>query len=528
MTTEHTATETVSSDTIKHSTEFLVIGAGSAGSVLTRRLLDAGHRVTLVEAGDQDINPDIDDVSRLGFLWGSEQDWNYYTEPQPGLAGRRIHIPRGKVMGGSHALNATIWVRGDSSDYDAWADNGCPGWSWNEVLPYFKAIETYLDGDPEVRGHEGLLDVTTDYPHHPIQQAMYDATVEEGIAENSDYNSGSVEGVGWMQLNIRDHKRFNTWRAYLKPIASHKNLTLITGVQARRLLIQNNVVTGAEFTRAGETFTIEAQEVVLTAGAIGSPELLLRSGIGPAGHLKTVGVEVALDLPGVGQNLHDHLLAPVICTTKKPLPPPEEAAAQVHYWAKSTPELSLPDTQPIFFSVPMYTDTASIPMSGPESAFSLLAGIVRPASRGSVTLSGPKPDDPVKIDIGAYNEQEDLEAMKFSLRQCRSIAAQPALAVWESTELFPGAEVDDSDEALESYIRATTTTYHHQVGTCAMGTGPQTVVDPTSFRVHGVAGLRVADASIMPRVTTGNTNAPAVLIGEKAATSITGVFPTEH
>lgn len=523
--TDTAVTQTVHSDDAERTTSFLVIGAGSSGCVLTRRLLDAGYRVTLVEAGDQDVNPDIDDVSRLGFLWGSEQDWNYYTEPQPGLNDRRVHLPRGKVMGGSHALNATIWVRGDKSDYDKWAAKGCAGWSWDEVLPFYKAIEKYLDGDPESRGHQGLLDVTVDYPQHPIQKAMYAATVQEGVPENPDYNSGSVEGVSWMQLNIRDHKRFNTWRAYLSPVSHHENLTLITGAQARRLLITDGDVVGAEFCQDGETFVIHAEEVVLTAGVIGSAELLLRSGIGPADHLKEIGLEVVLDLPGVGQNLHDHLLAPVICTTDKQMPPPEEAAAQVHYWAKSDPKLPVADTQPLFFSVPMYTNTAGIPMSGPEEGFSLLAGIVRPASRGSLTLSGPRPEDPVKIDLGAYAEPQDMEAMKFSLRQCRSIVTQPALAEWGPTELYPGPDVDDSDEALEAYIRETTTTYHHQVGTCTMGNGPDAVVDPVSFRVHGFSGLRVADASIMPEVITGNTNAPAVLIGEKAAASITGAKP---
>ncbi|MBB5750266.1 GMC family oxidoreductase [Micrococcus sp. TA1] len=506
-------------------TDFLVIGAGSAGCVIARRLLDAGHTVTLAEAGDHDINPDIDDVSRLGYLWGSDVDWNYFTEPQPELNDRRVHLPRGKVLGGSHALNATIWVRGDRADFDGWAQDGCTGWSWDEVLPYFRAIEAYADGEPGVRGQDGPLDVTTDYPRHPVQQAMHDATVQEGVPRNADYNAGSVEGVGWMQLNLRDHKRFNTWRAYLKPIADHPRLTLVTGAHARRLLIQDGAVTGAEFARGQERFTVEAGEVVLTGGVIGSPELLLRSGVGPAEHLREVGVDVVLDLPGVGRNLHDHLLVPVVCTTEQPQPAPEVAVAQVHYWAKSSPEMDVPDTQPIFFSVPMYTNTAGELMEGPEEGFSLLAGIVRPASRGSLTLSGPEAEDPVRIDLGAYTAPEDLEAMLFSLRQCRSIAARPALQELGAQEVFPGPAVGDSDDELIAYIRNTTTTYHHQVGTCAMGTGAQSVVDPETFRVHGLRGLRVADASIMPRVTTGNTNAPSVLIGEKAAAAITGVTP---
>lgn len=506
-------------------TDFLVIGAGSAGCVLTRRLLDAGHSVTLVEAGEHDLNPDIDDVSRLGFLWGSDVDWNYFTEPQAELNGRRVHLPRGKVLGGSHALNATIWVRGDRRDFDAWAQGGCTGWAWEEALPYFQAIEAYRDGDARTRGHDGPLDVTTEYPRHPIQQAMYDATVQEGVPENPDYNAGSVEGVGWMQLNLRDNVRFNTWRAYLKPIADHPRLTLITGARAHRLVLDGGAVTGVELSHDGEKAVYSAREVVLTAGAIGSAELLLRSGIGPAAHLREVGVEVELDLPGVGQNLHDHLLVPVVCTTEEPLPAPEVAAAQVHYWAKSSEDSPAPDTQPIFFSVPMYTNTAGELMEGPEEGFSLLAGMVRPDSRGSLTLSGPGADDPVRIDLGAYTERADLEAMLFSVRQCRSIARRPALAAWGAAELFPGPGVGDTDEELVEYIRNTTTTYHHQVGTCAMGAGEEAVVDPETFRVHGLRGIRVADASIMPQVTTGNTNAPAVLIGEKAAAAITGVTP---
>lgn len=512
------------------TTDYLLIGAGSAGCVLARRLVDSGHRVTLVEAGGEDTNPNIDDVSRLGFLWGSEEDWNYFTTPQTELHDRQIHLPRGKVLGGSHALNATIWVRGDRWDYDQWAAQGCSGWGWDDVVPYFEAIENYSSGGPG-RGTAGLLDLTEDgYPHHPIQQGLYDAVVAEGVPENPDYNSGDVEGVGWMQLTMRDQKRLNTWRAYVKPLMGHENLTVITNATARRLLLDGSDglrVTGAEFVdAAGETFTVEASEVVLTAGALGSPEILLRSGIGPAQHLNDVGVEMHHDLSGVGQNLHDHLLVPVICTADKPQGPPEVAAAQVHFWAKSDPSLPVPDTQPILFSVPMYTNTAGMLMEGPEEGFSLLAGIVRPESRGSLTLSGPNPEDPVRVDLNAYAERADLESMLFSLRQCRSIAAQAPLAEeWGATELYPGPEVGDDDESLIEYIRNTTTTYHHQVGTCRMGNDDDAVVDPQTLQVHGVRGLRVADASIMPQVITGNTNAPSVLIGEKAAAAITGVTP---
>lgn len=510
---------------------YLVIGAGSAGVVLTRRLLDAGNKVTLVEAGGQDTNADIDDVSRLGMLWGGAEDWNYFTTPQPQLNDRRVHVPRGKVMGGSHALNATIWVRGDRRDFDTWAEQGCQGWSWDDVLPFYKAIENFHaedggGGDSQVHGTQGPLDVTYDYPRHPIQQAMYDATLQAGVPANPDYNSGSVEGAGWMQLNVRDGVRFNTWRAYLKPIADHEDLTLITEATARRLLLEGLNVTGAEFSRDGEIFTVEADEVILTAGAIGSPELMLRSGLGPREHLEELGLAVIKDIPAVGKNLHDHLLVPVVCTTQDPLPMPEVAAAQVHFFAKSIPDLPVADTQPIFFSLPMYTNSAEPLMEGPETGFSLLAGLVRPKSRGTLTLAGPAPGDGVNIDLAAYAQEDDLQAMLYSLKQCRDIAAQPALRQHGAVEVHPGREVQSEEELIE-YIRRTTTTYHHQVGTCAMGIGPTAVVDPQSLRVHGVQGLRIADASVMPQVTTGNTNAPSVLIGERCATAITGLLPFE-
>ncbi|GAA4655718.1 GMC family oxidoreductase [Arthrobacter cryoconiti] len=502
--------------------DYVLIGAGSAGNVIARRLLDAGKRIAVLEAGDYDINPNIPPLYNLGMLWHSEQDWDYYTTEQAGCAGRRIHLPRGKVMGGSHALNATIWVRGDRWDYTNWEKSGCPGWGWDDVLPFYKTIENFDGGSSKTHGGSGLLDVVQDFARNPIQEDMLAGAQEIGIAFNEDYNSGSVEGVSRMQLNVRDGKRFNTWHAYLKPVAEHPNLTLLTGAHVRRLLIADGHVTGVEFDHKGSRQMIQAGETILSAGAINTPEILLRSGIGPAAELRDAGIQAVHDLPGVGKNLQDHLLSPVIFTTKaKPVPMGDVAPAEVHFFAKSHPDLPVADTQPIFFSVPMYSqDYAQGEMTGPDNAFSMLGGLVRPQSRGEITLSGPGEQNPLLIDLGALSEQADVDALVASVRQCREIGRTQALAGWEPEEIYPGPGI--SDDELEQYVRESVVTYHHQVGTCKMGVDALSVVDPGTFRVHGLSGVRIADASIMPLIPTGNTNAPSVMIGERLAHVLVG------
>lgn len=498
--------------------DYIVVGAGSAGCVLARRLVDAGHRVAVLEAGPDDTNPIIANVAAAGALWGGPEDWDYVTTPQPGALGRSLHLPRGKVMGGSHALNATIWVRGAKQDYDTWAYLGCPGWSWDSVLPVFRAIENFDGGASELRGDQGLLDVREDFDRNPIQNAILDGAVEMGMPLNPDYNSGDVDGVSRMQLNVRDGKRFNTWHAYLRPVADAENLTILTGAHARRLLIDDGTVTGVEIERDGERSVLTAAETLLTAGALGTPELLLRSGIGPAEELAAAGVTAVHDLAGVGKNLQDHFLSPVIfTTTAKPVPASTVAAAETHLFWKSRPDLAVPDTQPIHFSLPMYF----LPeMTGPDNGFSLVAGIVRPLSRGSVTLSGPGENDPVNVDLGTLTEQADVDSLVASVRQCRALGATAALAEWGPEEVYPGPSVSDSDADLERYVRETVVTYHHQVGTARMGLDDEAVVDPRTLRVHGLNGLRIADASIMPLVPTGNTNAPTIMIAEVAAAMI--------
>lgn len=507
---------------------YVVVGAGTAGSILTRRLLDAGHEVILLEAGDHDLNPAIHSVSRLGELWHSAEDWNYFTVPQRNADGRVIHWPRGRVLGGSHALNATIWVRGSAQDYDAWAADGCPGWSWADVLPWFTALETYVPPagavPDESRGTEGPVPVVQDYPLNPIFKSIIEAAEQVGVPYSEDYNAGTLDGVSQQQINVRDGKRFNTWMAYVKPVADHSSLTLRTGVLVQKVLVEDGRAVGVAVVPLddpdGAPEEIRADEVVLCAGALDSPKILLRSGIGPAGHLAEVGIPVVHDLPGVGENLHDHLLAPVIAeATARTIDHPESdwSVTQTHLFWRSRPDLDMPDTQPIHFSVPMYDDE----MTGPMNAFTLHSGLVRPYSRGTVRLTGPRVSDPVELDPNIFEDPRDREALLASFRQARAMVAAPPLAEdWGAAELYPGPEVRTEVEEI-AYINRFVTTYHHQVGTCRMGTGPEAVVSPEDLRVHGIDGLRVVDASVMPRVPSGNTNAPTAMIAERAAAFIT-------
>lgn len=509
----------------KQPNSVIVVGAGSAGSVLARRLTDAGVTVTLVEAGGEDTNPAIHDLSRMPELWHSPDDWDYFTTPQPGALGRRLHLPRGRVLGGSHALNATIWVRCAPQDFDDWAALGNDGWSWSDVLPVYRDIERYSGGASELRGGDGLLDVTVDYEMTPIQRSILDAGVQEGLAHNTDYNGAHLDGISQQQITLRDNERFNTYMAYVKPVRDQ--LTIETGCRVDELLFADEGAEGAaprvigvRVLQGGAEREFFADEVILATGAIDSPRVLLRSGIGPADELAQVGITARVNLPGVGKNLHDHLLSPVIYATETPVGAPQKnvSVTQTHHFWKSKPELDRPDTQPIHFSVPMYGDNLE-----PRGAdgFSLMGGLITPKSRGEITLTGPGAEDPISIDIAALVHDDDIAALVASVRQCRSMGRQAALAAatadggWGATEIYPGPEVGDGDDLVE-YVRSTVATYHHQVGTCKMGVDDLAVVTPR-LTVRGVDGLRVIDASIMPTITTGNTNAPAVMIGEMGA-----------
>ena len=487
--------------------DVVVVGAGSGGAVVARRTVDNGGRVLLLEAGGPDEQPAIHDPGRVHELWLSEVDWAYETVPQVHAAGRRLAWPRGRVLGGSSCLNAMVWVRGAPADFDTWAYLGADGWAWEDVRPVYERIERREPGGP------GAVSLLTSFEPDAIHVSIAEAAQECGIPLNADYNGASQDGVSFMQFSIEDGVRHSTAAAYIRPVEGDANLEVVTGATARRLLFDGARCVGVEWSQDGRIERAHAGEVVVCGGTIGSPQLLMLSGVGPAEHLRAHGIDVVADLPGVGANLHDHLLSPVIFSAEREVGPPSPGlpACQTHLFWRSRPGLPAPDVQPIHFMVPMYEPW----MEGPANGFTLLGGMVRPLSRGSLRLTGPAPEDPVALDPNILACEADLESLAAAVELCRRIGAADALREWGATEQYPGPSVD-----TRQYVRETAITYHHQVGTCKMGRDEAAVVDPR-LRVHGLEGLRVADASIMPSVTTGNTNAPSIMIGERAAEFMT-------
>ena len=511
--TDHAVQAIPDADADDFAPDVIVVGSGSAGAAAARRLVERGAKVLLLEAGGADVNPAIHDPGRLHELWTGEEDWNFQTVPQRHAADRQLGWPRGRVLGGSSCLNAMIWVRGTPEDYDTWAYLGADGWSWDDVRPVFERIERR---DPA--SDEGIVTITSDYEPDAIHRAIVAAAQECGVPYNPNYNDGAQDGVSFMQFNIREGVRHSTAVAYLKDVADHPNLRVLLRAQARRLLFDGTRCTGVEWSRGGRIERREAGEVLVAGGSIGSPQLLLLSGVGPAAHLREHGLEVVADLPGVGSNLQDHLISPVILSAERPIGPPSPGlpACQTHLFWRSRPGLAVPDTQPIHFMVPMYEPW----MSGPENGFTLMGGMIRPASRGTIRLGGPSLEDPLLIDPNILACERDVESLVASVGLMRRMGASDALAEWGVTEQYPGPDAT-SDAAVRDYVRRTAITYHHQSGTCKMGPDADAVVDPT-LRVHGLDGLRVADASIMPTITTGNTNAPSIMIGERAADFLSG------
>lgn len=500
--------------------DYIVIGAGSAGCVIANRLTAQNKSVLIIEAGGPDNSEAISTPMRLIELWGTEFDWGYGTVPQKHAQDRSLYWPRGKTLGGSSSLNGMIYVRGNASDYDNWANElGCEGWAYEDVLPYFKKSEDFSRGADAYHGAGGPLHVTADFEPHPVTKAMLDAAVQSGVPYNDDTNGETQEGVAYVDLNTRDGKRESTATAFLRPALERENLTLITNARVHKVNIENGQATGVTYMQDGALHTVSAaSEVIVCGGAIESPRILMLSGVGPKDQLDALGIEVAQDSPGVGQNLHDHTLCPVIYEGATELPPPSDLTIQVlhaHMFAKTDPSLPGADMQPLFFHVPYYTPEQE---AVTPNAFTFLASGVRPTSRGQITLNSADPNDIMNIDPNVLSEDYDVETLVTSIKQMREIAKQSALDGIRGREIYPGADVQ-SDADLAEYARSAVLSYHHQNGTCKMGVDDMSVVDP-ELKVRGIDRLRVADASIFPFVMAGNTNAPTIMVGEKAADMI--------
>jgi choline dehydrogenase len=503
--------------TAGNTSDYIVIGAGSAGSVVTRRLLDAGHSVHVLEAGSADTDPNIHSPQGWPLLLTGANDWAVMTMPQKHANNRTLYWPRGKVLGGSSSLNGMIYIRGHRTDYDAWAANGAEGWSWDEVLPLFKRSEDHVDGATDFHGQGGPLHVEKIVDRHPAAQAFVDAAKALGHHETEDFNGGRMTGVGFNHTTTREGRRASAWQSFVAPVLDHPRLTVTTGALVSRVVMEGGRAVAVEYEAGGVRHRAEAEsEIILSAGAIGSPKVLLLSGIGPRDQLQQLGIVPVADLPGVGENLHDHLLAGNLYEARQPLAAGRHNLLESQLYAHSNQtDEEAPDLQPLFLHLPYPTDGGP----APEHGYTIAPGIVRPRSRGRLRLASADPGAASLVDPNILADEYDVEALVDAVELCREIGKQDAFAPFRKAEFTPG-NVSGRDH-LREFVRQSAGTYHHQVGTCKMGIDDLSVVDP-QLRVHGIQGLRVADASIMPAVPSGNTNAPAIMVGEKAAELILG------
>jgi choline dehydrogenase len=513
------------------SVDYVVVGAGTAGCVLASRLsVDPHIRVALLELGGMDSNPAIYDksIDAMYSLWksNSAENWGYTTVPQPGLNGRAIDIARGKVLGGCSAVNAMMHVRGNRRDFDAWAELGNQGWSYEEVLPYFKKSETYHGPMSPYHGDNGPVSVIDIRNPSPVLHAFVEAAAALGAKEKyNDFNGATQEGGAGFYQTTRtpDGIRVTAGSAFIKPILDRDNFRLLTQVRATRLVIEKGRVVGVEYTGTNGLQTIRAErEVAVCCGAFETPKLLMLSGLGPAEQLTTHDIPVVQDLPGVGGNLHDHLLLGIGYESLSDLPAPELAAeAGLFLWTRTGTEQESPDLQ-YFFGPVLQPVLMSFAREGLSSsrAFTFTPILNQPVSRGTVTLASRDPAALARVDPQYLTRDEDLAVLEFGIRYARELVQTSAFDELRGQEIAPGAAVIGSSE-LRDYIRGYCGTVWHPVGTCKMGQDPEAVVDD-QLRVHGVEGLRVVDASVMPEVVNGNPNAAVMMIAEKAADLIRG------
>lgn len=524
--------------------DYVIVGAGSAGCVLANRLsANPDVKVILLEAGGRDLNPWIHiPVGYFKTMHNPAVDWCYRTEPDPGLNGRQLDWPRGKVLGGSSSLNGLLYVRGQPQDYDRWAQMGNPGWAWDDVLPLFKRSENQERGADDFHGTEGPLSVSNMRLSRPICDAWVEAAQAAGYPFNPDYNGATQEGVGYFQLTTRNGRRCSSAVAFLNPARSRPNLKIVTRAAASRILFDGKRATGVAYRDAGGIeHTVKARvEVILSSGAIGSPQLLMVSGIGEADHLREHGITVRHDLKGVGKNMQDHLQARLVFKCKEPTLNDEvrslldQARIAVKYALNRRGPMAMAaslatgfmrtgdhvDTPDIQFHVQPWS--ADSPGAGvhPFSAFTMSVCQLRPESRGMIRLASSDAAVYPKIHPNYLSTETDCRTIVEGIKIARRIARHAPLTDKISEEFRPDATLDiDNYDGTLNWARNNSTTIYHPTGTCKMGQGRDAVVD-ARLRVHGIGGLRVVDCSIMPEIVSGNTNAPAIMIGEKASDMI--------
>ena len=523
--------------------DYVVIGGGSAGCVLAARLTeDPSVRVALIEAGGVDTSALIHCPAGLALMSRVKgMNWKFETVPQPGLNGRRGYQPRGKVLGGSSSVNAMVYIRGQRQDYDRWAAEGNAGWSFDEVLPYFRLSEGNVRGGNDFHGGEGPLTVLEQGSPNPIAQRFIDAGVQAGLPLNTDFNGAEQQGVGWYQVTHRKGERCSAAKAYLTPAMGRPNLQVITDAHVTRIVMNGRRATGVEYQRDGVRTTLVARrEVLLCAGALQSPQILMTSGIGPGTHLQQHGIDIVHDLAGVGRNLHDH--PDVVQVVDTPgvrelfglsLAGALQAWRDVREWRAhrtgrmttnfaeagaffaSRPGEPVADMQ-LHFVIGKLVDHGRKPVFG--YGYSCHVCLLHPKSRGSVTLASADPLAAPLIDPAFFSDADDMARLLAGFKRMRQILAQPALAALGGREL-PASAIAQTDAQIEAFIRNHADTIYHPVGSCRMGSGPLDVVN-ARLQVHGVQGLRVVDASIMPSVVGGNTNGPTIMIAEKAVDMI--------
>ncbi|ARP75236.1 GMC family oxidoreductase [Bordetella genomosp. 6] len=523
--------------------DYIVVGAGSAGCALAARLVErkAGS-VLLLEAGPPDRNMWIHIPIGYGkTMFDPRNNWQFYSEPEPELNGRKIYQPRGKTLGGSSSINGLVYIRGQAEDFDDWARLGNPGWAWRDVLPLFKRAERNERGDSEFHGGAGRLGVSDIRGRHELVEAFIEAGQENGIARTNDFNGASQEGVGYFQLTTRGGLRCSSAKGYLGPLKGDANLTIETDAQATGLVFEGRRATGVRYRQRGAAFEARAaKEVILAAGAFQSPQLLMLAGIGDGAQLQAHGIPVLHHLPEVGMNLQDHLQVRLIYKCTRPITTNDQlrtlwgraaigmrwifrrsgpVAAGIQLgamFARACPDATRPDVQFHFGTI-----SADMAAGKPHdfSGFTISMCQLRPRSRGQVSLKSADPLEAPRIQPNYFSAQEDRDTMVAGLRLTRRLTRSRPLAAYIAEEYHPGPRME-TEEDMVRFVRESGTTIFHPVGTCRMGGDEASVVDP-SLRVRGVQGLRVADASIMPLLLSGNTNAGAIMIGEKAADLIT-------